>query len=172
MGTFAWACICLCEHTYTYMYLRTQCISTMPAYTASKDNRKKRQLERSVAVSSPTKVYHDEGKVKTEKCSILTSKGMGHQCGGRESDFKKHFHFHSFAYQSPVNCLVTDLCHRQKPEVLRQWLNWAGSKFGLQNCLGAGGPRKFLLSMIAWQILKWAFCSHTLSYPWSSQNSR
>lgn len=68
----------------------------------------KRQLERSVAVSSPTKVYHDEGKVKMKKCSILTSKGVGPQCGGQESDFKKHFHFRSFAYQSLVDWLFSD----------------------------------------------------------------
>lgn len=100
-----WAHIHIHVSSYA-VYLHHACIHS------KQRQQKKRQLERSVAVSSPTKVYHDEGKVTTEKCSILTSKGVGHQCGGRESDFKKHFHFHSFAYQSPVNCLVTDLCHR------------------------------------------------------------
>lgn len=78
-------------HTHTCTFVCS--VSTPCLHTQQTKTTESRQLERSVAVSSPTKVYHDEGKVKTKKCSILTSKGMRHQCGGQESDLRSTFTF-------------------------------------------------------------------------------
>lgn len=111
MCTFAWACICLCEHTYTYMHLRRQCIYTMPAYTANKDHRKQTAGERcSCLVSYKSLPWWREGE--NEEVQHFNLKRRGSPVWGTGIWLKKHFHFHAFAYQSPVDCLATDLCHR------------------------------------------------------------